>query len=60
MPLEGNRAALMMFKGALFDMTDERRAKIVGVRDRLLNVIDEAGDEGKLALYWVTLELAED
>lgn len=55
-----DRAALLMVKGAVSDLTPEQQLKVADVASKLRALIKGAGDEGQVALALVGAELAAE
>lgn len=50
---------LALFKGILFDLPAEQRAKIEDIKNQISKIVTEGGDEGLLGLTWLALEIDE-
>lgn len=54
------KLALMIFKGALSDLTAEEKSKVDAAKKAIESVVEESGDYGKTALIWTSLEIAAE
>ena len=53
------KATLLMLKGAISDLTKDQQGKIAECKTKLMTILEEYGDEGKIALSIIGLELSD-
>lgn len=49
---------VLQIKGAMFDLPPDAQAKVQEAKAKLEAIVREYGDEGELAMMWVSLEIA--
>ena len=51
-------AELLMLKGAISELPEERREKIISLREQIKSLITENGEDGLIAMAFVGAELS--
>ena len=54
------KAVVLMLKGAISELPDEDRAKVIAAAETIRTVVDEAGEHGTLALALCGAEVAAE